>query len=321
MAAPVGLIHSKRFLEHDPGPGHPERPDRLRAIEAALRQTGLWARLTRLPFQPADLAWIERIHDRRYIDRVFAVCEHGERWIDSPDCGVAPLTAEIAQLAVGGVLAAVEAVMNGDVGRAFCAVRPPGHHAEREAAMGFCFFDSIAVAAEYLITRHGLKRVAIVDFDVHHGNGTQHLFEDRDDVLFISVHENPVTLYPGTGFASERGTPGTPGEGYTVNVPMDPGMGDDHYRRAFTRAVLPALVHYRPEFILVSAGFDAAGPDPLAHIDVTPRGFNWMTRQLCRVADDHASGRLVSVLEGGYDLQSLGECVVAHVAALLGESS
>src|SRR5690606_36467948 len=157
-----------------------------------------------LPFSAAERAWIERLHDRGYVERVFAACEHGERWIDSPDCDVCPLTGEVAQLAVGGVLAATDAVMAGTVRRAFCAVRPPGHHAERDTAMGFCFFDSIAIAAEYLIARHELQRVAIVDFDVHHGNGTQHLFEGRDDVLFISLHESPVTLYPGTGFATER---------------------------------------------------------------------------------------------------------------------
>ncbi len=310
----LGLIYDDRFLEHDTGPGHPERRDRLRAITARLKKTGQWDALERLPFGPADRAWIERLHRPAYIERCFAACAAGQRFIDSPDSAISARSAELAQLAVGGVLAAAEAVMTGRVARAFCAVRPPGHHAEADLSMGFCLFNNVAIAAEYLIVQHGLERVAIVDFDVHHGNGTQHLFEDRRDVLFVSLHQDPHTLYPGTGFADEAGV--GDGQGFTLNVPLPP-LSDDHaYLDAIDRQILPRLRTYEPEALLVSAGFDAATADPLAQMEVSTDGFTQITRRLIELADERCAGRLLSVLEGGYDLDALAEGVSAHVAEL-----
>lgn len=314
---PTGLIYSDRFLEHDTGVRHPERPDRLRAIVDRLKAQHLWNELVHLPFGPADRAWIERLHDPRYVERVFAACAAGEAHIDAADSAICPASGEVAQLAVGGVLAAVDAVMAGKVNNAFCAVRPPGHHAERDRSMGFCLFNNVAIAAEYLIAHHGLERVAVVDFDVHHGNGTQHLFEHRRDVLVVSLHEHPRYLYPGTGFVHEQGAGA--GEGYTLNLPLDPRTGDDAYRHAMVFKVTPRLERFQPQCLLVSAGFDAAHDDPLAHMEVTAEGFAWITRHLKAQAQRLCGGRLVSVLEGGYNLRSLAEAVSLHVQALLGD--
>ncbi|MEL7089284.1 MAG: histone deacetylase, partial [Planctomycetota bacterium] len=202
---PTGLIYDPRFLDHDTGPGHPERPDRLRAIVQRLRAEGLWERLTPLSFDAADTARLERLHAAEYIQRIEAACAAGRPYIDTVDSAICPASDGLAKRAVGGVLRAVAAVVDGEVDNTFCAVRPPGHHAEADRSMGFCLYGNVALAAETLIADHGLERVAIVDFDVHHGNGTQHLLEDRRDILFVSVHQSPETCYPGTGFAHETG--------------------------------------------------------------------------------------------------------------------
>lgn len=315
----TGLIYDAHFLEHETGPGHPERPDRLRAVVERLRAAHLWEQLSHLSFGTADRGWIERLHEPEYIDRCFAVCAARQRYIDTPDSAICGASAEIAQLAAGGVLAAVDAVMAGRVRNAFCAVRPPGHHAEADRSMGFCLFNNVAVAAEYLISHHGLDRVAVIDWDVHHGNGTQHLFERRRDVLFISLHEHPSYLYPGTGFASETGVGA--GEGYTLNIPLDPGSGDEVFRAAITLKVAPLLERFGAQFILISAGFDASRNDPLAHLEVSGDGFAWMTRHIMAESQRYCGGRLVSVLEGGYNLRRLGEDVALHVTALLGDAA
>jgi acetoin utilization deacetylase AcuC-like enzyme len=316
----TALVYHDAFLRHDPGPDHPERPERLRAIVARLHQNHLWEQLVHLPAPPATESDLATLHDPAYIQRLRAACAAGEKFIDEKECGICPLSFEAAVRAVGGVLAAVDAVMAGrhlgrSVRNAFCAVRPPGHHAERAHAMGFCLFNHVALAAQRLIARHGLQRVAIVDFDAHHGNGTQHLFEDRADVLFISLHEHPAFQYPGSGFAWEVGRGA--GAGFTVNVPLQPLGGDREYRTAFHGYVLPALDNFKPQFLLLSAGFDACAHDPLGRMTVTPMGFAWMTRQLKMAAERHCGGKLASVLEGGYGLQSLAECAALHVGTLL----
>mgnify|MGYP006424142661 CR=1 FL=1 len=310
----TGLIYRDAFLEHDTGPTHPERPDRLRAVMDALVKSHLLADLVRLDFDAVGDTALATQHAEDYVKRVRSAAERGEAFVDSPECPLSPGTMRVAELAVGGVFAAVAAVMAGEVDNAFCAVRPPGHHAERDRAMGFCFFNHVALAAQRLLTHHGLARVAIVDFDVHHGNGTQHLFEHRGDVLFCSIHEHPMHLYPGTGFSYERGE----GEGHnlTVNVPLDPGAGDRAFRHALVYQVMPAINAFQPEFLLLSAGFDAARDDPLAHLEYTPEVFRWATGFLKKQAERHCEGRLVSILEGGYDLRSLGECAALHVRAL-----
>ncbi len=311
----TGIVQHECFLRHDTGPNHPERSVRLLAVSDALHKAGLTERLTALDFKAASLCAIEAIHSRAYMDRVVSACADGELFIDVPDSAICVESFKVARLAAGAVLAACDAVMNRSVTNAFCAVRPPGHHAERDRSMGFCLFNNVAIAAEYLIRHHHLARVAIVDFDVHHGNGTQHVFEQRQDVLFISVHEAPQYLYPGTGYSYECGV--GEGKGFTLNVPLPPGCGDDQYRQAFTDSVIPKLDQFKPQVIIISAGFDASCGDPLAHMDVTPQGFAWMTRQIREIAMRHAEGRIVSSLEGGYNLRSLAAGVVAHVETLL----
>jgi acetoin utilization deacetylase AcuC-like enzyme len=311
----TGLIYDDRFLDHDTGPRHPERPDRLRAIVDKLKAAHLWHALLPLPVEPVDLRWVHAIHSPQYVDRLRLACERGDNYIDDGDCPICPASYHIARLAAGGVVNAVDAVMSGTAQNAFCAVRPPGHHAEHDRAMGFCLLANVAIAANYAVAHHGLSRVAIVDFDVHHGNGTQHLLEHRRDVLFISLHEHPSYQYPGTGFGWEKGNGA--GEGFTINIALDPGSGDDAYRAAMNAHVLPALNAFRPELLLLSAGFDAAATDPLGHQQVTAEGFAWMTRQLKNVADKHCAGRVVSVLEGGYDLPALAEAVALHVGILM----
>lgn len=311
----TGLIYSDRFLEHDTGQGHPERPDRLRAIVQRLKADGLWDRLTPLDFEAAGRSRLERLHSPKYVWRVYEACAHQLSHIDVPDSAICEDSADIAELAVGGVLRAVAAVMAGEVDNAFCATRPPGHHAEADRSMGFCLFANVALAAEALLSDHGLERVAVVDFDVHHGNGTQHLLEKRGDALFISIHGDPLSLYPGTGFAHETGW--GQGQGRTLNIEMRPGSGNAHYLQAFDEQVVPALHDFAPQFLLISAGFDAADGDPLASMRVTTEGFEAMTRRLLDVAAEHADGRVVSVLEGGYDLASLAAGVSAHLRVLL----
>ena len=310
----TGLIYDERFCEHETGL-HPERPQRLEAIQQRLLSVGLWNQMTRIAFEPASLDWVQKVHEPAYVARLQQACQSGQTSIDRPDSAICARSYDVALLAVGGALAAADAVMSETVDNAFCALRPPGHHAESDRSMGFCLFNNVAITAEYLRAKHGVERVAIVDFDVHHGNGTQHTFDHRHDVLFISMHEDPQVLYPGTGYADERGE--SEGIGYTINLPMAPGSFDEDYRQAFELTVLPALDKFDPQTLLVSAGFDAAAPDPLAHVELTPAAFQWMTAQLMQVADAKCEGKLISLLEGGYDLESLADCVEAHVRQLM----
>ncbi len=322
----TGLIYHDQFAAHSTGPSHPERPERLGAIMERMRGSPLWDQLTLLTPTPAELSAIAAVHDLVYIERLRETCIQGEGHIDCVDSVICAESFDIALLAAGGSIMAVDTVMRGPgaidpvtghrgVHNAFCAVRPPGHHAEPNRSMGFCLFNNIAIAARHLLDHHGLSRVAIVDFDVHHGNGTQHAFENIAEVLFVSVHEHPSYLYPGTGFAWETGQGS--GEGFTLNIPLDPGGADREYRRAFVQQVLPTLDRFKPEFLLISAGFDASEFDPLAHMKVTSEGFTWMTRQLKMAAERHCYGRLVSCLEGGYNLRALAENVANHVGVLL----
>lgn len=311
----TGFIFDPRFCDHDTGLQHPERPDRLRAIHERLQATRLLDQLISIDFEPANLSSIEHIHDRVYIDRLRAACASNQAFFDALDSAICPESYDIALLAVGGALAAADAVVSGRVDNAFCALRPPGHHAERHLSMGFCMFNNIAIAAEHLRKVHRIERVAIVDFDVHHGNGTQHAFEDRGDVLFISIHEDPRHLYPGTGFTQEKGH--GDGLGCTINLPMKPRAGDSDYQQVFDQSVLPALDRFKPQVLLVSAGYDAAAADPLADIQLTTVGFQWMVQQLFDAAHAHAQGNMIFLLEGGYDLTALADGVEATVGVLL----
>ncbi len=254
-------------------------------------------------------------HSQGYIDRLREYCASGKSHIDCADSAICPESFEIARLACGSVIRAVDAVAAGEIDNAFCVIRPPGHHAERDFSMGFCLFNNIAVAARHLLKSHGIERVLIIDWDVHHGNGTQHSFDDDPRVFFCSLHGHPDTLYPGTGYAHERGS--GPGEGTTLNLPMQPGAGDDEYRTAFAEHVLPAARAYKPEFILISAGFDAHRADPMAQIELETPSFEWMTQEVRALADECCGGRLVSMLEGGYNLDALGESAAVHLRCLM----
>jgi acetoin utilization deacetylase AcuC-like enzyme len=299
------------FLEHDTGLGHPESAERLRAIDRALSQPE-FAALVKKEAPRASLEQLRLIHTQRHIDRLLkAVPKIGHAYLDA-DTVISPASGEAALHAVGAVCAAVDAVFGGEASNAFCAVRPPGHHAEPDDAMGFCLFNNIAIAAEHARKRHGIRRVAIVDFDVHHGNGTQAAFHDQKDVLYASTHQYP--WYPGTGRASETGV------GNIFNAPLPSESGSAEFRAAMTGKILPAVDAFKPELILVSAGFDAHRDDPLAALNLVEEDYAWITRELLKLADRHAARRLVSALEGGYDLEALGASVAAHVQELMSAS-
>ena len=312
----LGWIYDRRFLQHDTGRFHPECADRLVAILEAIEHADLMARFEPIEFRAATEEQLAVVHEPAYIALVRLACDEGFAFIGSEDTRLCRWSYDVAALAAGGVLAACDAVVAGRVPSAFCAVRPPGHHAEADRANGFCLFNHVALAAEHLVRHHEMQRVAIVDIDAHHGNGTQAIFESRSDVLYISLHEGSGSMaFPGTGEADEVGRDA--GRGYTLNVPMNCGSREPDYRAAFAAQVIPALNDYRPELLLVSAGFDALAGDRVSHISLPPEAFGWMTRELVAVADDWAEGRIVSVLEGGYDLDHLGTAVCWHLRGLL----
>ncbi len=296
------------FLHHDTGPGHPEHAGRLRAVLEALEDDA-FAALERHEAPQAEREQLIAVHTEAYVDAVLAkVPTEGRVHLD-PDTVMSPGSGEAGLRAAGAVSAAVDAVMGGEAQNAFCAVRPPGHHAEADRAMGFCIFNNVAVGALHARARHRIERVAVVDFDVHHGNGTQHMFEADSGLFYGSTHQSP--FYPGTGAAEERGV------GNIVNLPLAAFSGSAEFRLAVERTLLPALGAFRPELVLVSAGFDAHKSDPLAQLELTEDDYAWVTRQLLAVAAEHCQGRLVSTLEGGYDLAALGTSAAAHVAELL----
>ncbi len=314
-----GLLLDACFAEHLTGAGHPESPARLEAVRQALDRAGLIARATPVPVTNIADRDVLRIHEAAYLERLAQTCEAGSAYVDVPDSAICPRSYEIARLAAGSVLEAVRGVMDGRWANAFCAVRPPGHHAERNRSMGFCLLNNIALAAECLVRDHGLGRVLILDWDVHHGNGTQHSFEEREDILYISLHGHPHWVYPGTGYEHETGS--GPGLGLTLNIPMDPGAGDEAYRVAFEEKIAPAAETFEPEFVLVSAGFDAHRRDPLAPLQLENKSYEWMTAWALDLARRHCVNRMVSILEGGYDLEALAECVAIHVGLLQGTST
>jgi acetoin utilization deacetylase AcuC-like enzyme len=292
------------------GEWHPEAPARLKAVLNAL-ESEEFTFLQRREAPRGTLRQIERVHAPFYVEAIFEnVPERGHVHLDA-DTAMNSASGEAALRAVGAICAAVDAVAEGEVRNAFCAVRPPGHHAETSAAMGFCLFNNAAVAAEHARHAHGMERVAVIDFDVHHGNGTQnHVFRFRD-LFYASSHQWPC--YPGTGMEHETGVFNN-----IVNVPLKPGSGSEVFRRGYLERILPALRNFSPELLIISAGFDAHYRDPLAQLRLETEDFAWVTRQLLDVADKCCGGRVVSTLEGGYDLQALGASTAAHVRALMG---
>jgi acetoin utilization deacetylase AcuC-like enzyme len=288
---------------------HPEHPSRLKAVLSALEQPE-FAALARRESPEATRAQIARCHPESHIDEVRAAePESGYNGLDA-DTVMSPGSWEAALRAAGALCAAVDAVQAGDADNAFCAVRPPGHHAEPSRAMGFCFFNNVAVGALHARHEHRLHRIAVVDFDVHHGNGTQAIFWDDPDLRLFSTHQSP--LYPGTGAPQERGVSNN-----IINVPLPPMAGSEEFRRAMSDAVLPQLAKFEPEFIFISAGFDGHEADPLASLRLHEDDYAWATSQLIHVARGSCGGRVVSTLEGGYDLEALGKSAAAHVRALM----
>ena len=309
----TGLVYHPAYLEHDMGSGHPESPNRLRAIMQRLEESGTAARLVRIEPRKAEDEWITQVHTPNYLAALNRVAPTMGRTSLDPDTSMSPGSLTAAYMAAGGALAAVDAIMAQQVDHVFCAVRPPGHHAEAGRAMGFCLFNNVAIAARYIQKKYGITRVLIIDWDVHHGNGTQHSFEDDPSILFFSTHQYPH--YPGTGRGTERGKGA--GEGFTINVPMEAGEGDEEYHAIFHKSLVPAADDFKPEFVIISAGFDAHKDDPLASMGLTESGYAELTEIVAGIAKRHANGRILSSLEGGYNLTALAASVHAHIGALL----
>ncbi|MDA0989356.1 MAG: histone deacetylase [Verrucomicrobia bacterium] len=308
----TGLVADERYQLHVPGAGHPECPARYRAALSGIAAAVPGHRLRRIDPRLATTADLLRCHTPGYVAQVEREIASGVRTLSTGDTHVCRDSQGAALLASGGVLAATDAVMTGQVKNAFCAVRPPGHHATPAQGMGFCIYNHVAVAARYVQRQYGVERVLIVDWDVHHGNGTQDIFYDDASVFYFSTHQWP--LYPGTGARAEVGTGA--GRGFTRNVPVPAGTTGEGLRRAFMDELMPAMVSFKPELILISAGFDARKDEPISDLSLTDDDFGMLTRMVVDLANDHANGRIVSSLEGGYGLEGLASAVGAHVAAL-----
>jgi acetoin utilization deacetylase AcuC-like enzyme len=307
------LLSHDACLDHLTPPGHPERPDRLRAVKQVLAQKQFDS-LVRELAPEGSLGDVTLCHSESYVTELRSVAPtDGMVYIDG-DTSMSPGTWEAVMRGVGGAVAATDAVMTGKHNNAFVAVRPPGHHAEKATPMGFCFFDNVAIAARHAQRKYSIARAAVIDFDVHHGNGTQDIFWADKSVMYCSTHQMP--LFPGTGASGERGEHDT-----IVNAPLRPEDGSAKFRAAFEGVILPQLQKFAPELVIISAGFDAHRRDPLANINLDAADFGWVTQKLMDIADKSAGGRIVSVLEGGYDLQGLQESVAAHVTALMGTTS
>ena len=301
------------FLEHLKGLRHPENPERLRVIVDYLERKDIWAQLLVKTPEKAELKWIETNHSLSYIQSVREACERAPVVLDGGDTLLTDQSYDAALYAAGACLGGVDDLMNGTVDNVFCAVRPPGHHAEHSEAMGFCLFNNVAIAARYAIDRYALQRVFILDWDVHQGNGTHHSFYQDHHVYFCSIHQWP--LYPGIGAAEERGR--GVGKGYTLNIPLPADCGDTEYLRVLNEQVIPELRLYHPDLLIISAGFDAHDEDPLAQMKVSTEGFREMTRTLKREMQHINGGKILSVLEGGYHHENLAESLLAHLEALV----
>ena len=310
----VGYVYDPIYLKHDTGP-HVETAERLEATISHLEQTGLKQQLTPIKPRAASIEELSLVHDKRYIAHIQSVAQEGGGWLE-PDTVMSSRSYEAALYAAGGAITATEAVMNGEVGSAFALVRPPGHHATAHQAMGFCLFNNIAIAAKHALAKYKLERVGIIDFDVHHGNGTQGTFYDNPQVLYISTHQYP--LFPGTGTIEETGSGAA--RGTTINIPLPTGCGNVEYLQSFEQIIVPTIKRFKPQLILVSAGYDAHWADGIAYMQVSITGFAQMIRILKELADELCSGRLALSLEGGYNLSALAATIKATFDVLLGNT-
>ncbi len=313
----TGFVTSREYLSHRTRAGHVESPGRLRVLRKAIDKEGLRRSLVTLsPYVP-DLEFLEGIHRAEYLARFRESVRSGKKVFATADCSISAASFDVALLAAGGVMAGVDAVLNGRVDNVFCAVRPPGHHAGRNSAMGFCFINNVAVGAVYARAVYGVEKIFILDWDVHHGNGTQEIFEGDPLTYYCSLHEHPTFCFPGTGRRMERGT--GVGAGFTLNLPLKPHTKDQELMEIFEREVVPEIERFEPGLIMVSAGFDAHESDPIADLDLTEKSFAYMTRRVCELADRHCGGRIVSVLEGGYG-PALASSTLVHLKILQGRS-
>lgn len=320
---PTALLYDERCLLHDTGPDHPERPDRVRSVWEYLQEKDFFSSLCILKAEPASLEWVQKVHNPAYIERVKTACEKagsGGAWeqrktltLDSPDTAISAASYEVALLAVGGLLRLIDAVFRSEARNGFGLIRPPGHHAERDSALGFCLFNNIAIGARYAQAAYNIERILIVDWDVHHGNGTQNYFEEDPSVFYFSAHQYP--FYPGTGHSWERGV--GEGLGRNLNLPLPAGTPDGAYLESFEKNFLPLAREFKPELILISAGFDAHRDDPLAGLALSEKAYHEMTLRLKELARESANERIISALEGGYNLRALCRSVEAHLRALM----
>ena len=308
----TALISDPRFLEHEPGATHPECPQRLSRTLSHLAGLPWMPSLKTLAPKGISEDWLETVHGRHYIKRAQHACLVGEKQLDCMDVGICAASFDVALLAAGGLLVLADEIVAGHIDNGLMLARPPGHHAESDQALGFCLFNNVAVLAHYLRKNHALDKILILDWDVHHGNGTQHAFEDDPAILYISTHQYP--FYPGTGAGSETGT--GRGRGATLNCPMPAGSGDKDYERTFMEKILPKIDAFKPEFVLISAGFDAHTEDPLGQLCLSTDFYGWMTLRVMEMAEKHCQGRIISTLEGGYNLTTLPLCVAEHLRVL-----
>jgi len=315
MSKKTGVVKDKRYLQHSAGYGHPESPERLAAVYEMLDDPGMSWKFTEITPRESTPDEIAAVHAAPYVDCIADTAGKQCVWLD-PDTATSPETYSIAKLASGGVCNAIDSVISGEVDNAFAFIRPPGHHAEKDAAAGFCIFNNVAIGAMHAILKHGIKKVLIVDWDLHHGNGTQHIFYDDPRILYFSTHQYPY--YPGTGGIDETGQ--GKGKGYTINVPLPRGAGDDAFVKIFRRILWPVAMEFKPELVILSAGFDIYFKDPLGGMRVTPDGFAALIRIVLNIADRCCQGRLVAALEGGYHIQGLTQSVKKVLEEMLDES-
>jgi len=308
----TGFVYHPDYLKHHAGMFHPESPQRLTAIVNGVRDSGLWEEVVHLTPSPATIEQVEYIHTESYVKFLQEFCARGGGSLEL-DTSVSRDSFDVALLAVGGVIKAIDVVMNGEVSNAFAVVRPPGHHALPDMGKGFCLFNNVAIGTRYLQKDYNLERILIVDWDVHHGDGTHYTFYDDPSVFYFSIHQFP--FYPGTGRVYETGRGA--GAGYTLNVPVPFGTGVKEYVDAFRNKLIPMALKYKPDFILISAGFDGHEDDPISGIDLTSISYGQLTDIVCEIADQICDGRIVSSLEGGYNLHALSESVVEHLKHLM----
>ncbi len=308
----TGFIYDEMFLKHDPGTGHPECSHRLTASMNYFHTRPWFNELTHLSPKETDSGWLTQSHQSEYITRARDMCLSGAPYLDSMDVGICRDSYDVALLAISAGLTLADEVIHGNIDNGFALLRPPGHHAEKNMALGFCLFNNAAILASYLQQNFGVDKIMILDWDVHHGNGTQHIFEEDPTVLYISAHQYP--FYPGTGVYTETGT--GRGKDATLNCPMPAGSNDRDYEQIFMEKILPKIQQFKPEFIIISAGFDAHENDPLAEICLSTGFYGWMTERVMESANQHCHGRIISLLEGGYNLDVLPLCIEQHLLKL-----